>query len=93
MKEILLITTKGCEGCNVMKHIIEQALIATKVKGIKFRDVERKAFLREDRDFYNSLKLRDFPTIIFKKDGVLTRKEVGTRPLIVVLRWIDIDFK
>ena len=41
----------------------------------------------------NNLKLRDFPTTLFYKDGNLVRKEVGTRPYIVVLRWIDIDFK
>ena len=29
----------------------------------------------------------------FYKNDRITRQEVGTRPYIVVLRWIDVDFK
>ena len=93
MKEIMLITTKGCEGCEIMKNSIKQALALTKKEGITFRQVDIKQLMETNKDLYNSLKLRDFPTTIFRKYKNIVRKEVGTRPYIVVLRWIDIDFK
>ena len=39
------------------------------------------------------LKSSDFPTILFVKNNRIVRKEIGTKPYIVVLRWIDVDFK
>lgn len=92
MNKILLITTKGCEGCSIMNSSIERALLATS-KEVTFEKIDSKDLLSKDKKFYNSLKLRDFPTTVFLKDNIVTRKEVGTRPFIVVLRWIDIDFK
>ena len=37
MKEIILITTRGCQGCAIMKHSIEEALRFTKKEGIYFK--------------------------------------------------------
>ena len=93
MKEILLITTKGCEGCSIMRASIKKALASTKKEGICFHEIDVERLREENRILYNELNLRDFPTVIFKRNGLITRKEVGTRPYIVVLRWIDIDFK
>lgn len=89
MKEIILITTRGCQGCAIMKHSIEEALRFTKKEGIYFKYYDIAAA----DNTIKRLQLHDFPTVIFKRDGRITRKEVGTRPYIVVLRWIDIDFK
>lgn len=89
MKEIILITTEGCQGCEIMSTSIRQAISLTKKDDICFKEYDIK-------DYKNNMKglnLRDFPTTIFKRDGKITRKEIGTRPYIVVLRWIDIDFK
>ena len=88
MKEIILITTEGCEGCAIMRRAIKQALSITKVDDISFKEYD----FREDT-LFKKMELKDFPTVIFKSDGKILRKEVGTRPYIVVLRWIDIDFK
>lgn len=88
MNKIILVTTKGCEGCSIMRESINQAIVNCK-KDIVFvekdhKDVDKKIF---------DIHLKDFPTTILMKNGRVTRKEVGTRPWIVVLRWIDIDFK
>lgn len=89
MNKIVLITTRGCEGCSVMRYSINSAILYSS-KEIEF---EAKDVSTLDIVERNNLKLRDFPTTLFYKDGNLVRKEVGTRPYIVVLRWIDIDFK
>ena len=93
MKEILLITTVGCEGCEIMQNSIKEALDSTKKKDITFRESNYKTLRQMEKKLYNELHLSDFPTTVFIKDGKVVRKEIGTKPAIVVLRWIDIDFK
>ena len=92
MNKILLITTKGCKGCSIMRESIEHALIATK-KEITFKEIDSKDLFATNKELYNSLNLKDFPTTVFLKEENIVRKEIGSRPYIVVLRWIDIDFK
>ena len=89
MNKIVLITTKGCEGCNIMHKSIKQALDCTSKK-IEYvvKDVTELTKLQKSK-----LKTYDFPTTLFCKNNRITRQEVGTRPYIVVVRWIDIDFK
>ena len=89
MNKIVLITTRGCEGCSVMRYSINSAILYSS-KEIEFESKDVSTLDIRER---NNLKLRDFPTTLFYKDDILVRKEVGTRPYIVVLRWIDIDFK
>ena len=88
MNKILLLTTRGCEGCSIMRTSIKQAIILSK-KDIAFEEKDlgqlTKAFIQVNR-------IKDYPTVLFYKDDILKRKEVGSRPYIVVLRWIDIDF-
>lgn len=72
-----------------MRYSINSAILYSS-KEIEF---EAKDISTLDIVERNNLKLRDFPTTLFYKDGNLVRKEVGTRPYIVVLRWIDIDFE
>lgn len=89
MNKILLITTKGCEGCSIMNTSIHNATL----RSSKEFEFEVKDVKDLDRKFVNKLHLKDFPTTILFKDDVIIRKEIGSRPPIVVLRWIDIDFK
>lgn len=89
MNKIVLITTEGCEGCSIMRYSINSALLYSS-KEIEFEVKDVSNLSGEEK---NKLKLKDFPTTLFYKDDSLVRKEVGTRPYIVVLRWIDIDFK
>lgn len=89
MNKIVLITTKGCEGCNIMHKNIKQALENTSKK-IEYITKDISDLTKAEKA---KLKSSDFPTTLFYKDTRLVRKEVGTRPYIVVVRWIDVDFK
>lgn len=89
MNKIVLVTTKGCEGCSIMRNSIKQALNNTSKK-IEFVIKDITELTKEEK---SKLKTSDFPTTIFYRNNRITRQEVGTRPYIVVVRWIDVDFK
>ena len=89
MNKIVLVTTKGCEGCNIMHKSIKQALDCTSKK-IEYVVKDITELTKEEK---SKLKTYDFPTTLFYKNNRITRQEVGTRPYIVVVRWIDVDFK
>ena len=89
MNKIVLITTKYCEGCNIMHKSIKQALNNTSKK----IEYVTKDITELSKDEKSKLKTSDFPTTLFYKNNRITRREVGTRPYIVVVRWIDVDFK
>ena len=89
MNKIVLVTTKGCEGCNIMHKSIKQALDYTSKK-IEYVVKDVTELTKEEK---SKLKTYDFPTTLFYKNDRITRREVGTRPYIVVVRWIDVDFK
>ena len=88
MNKIVLVTTKGCEGCNIMHKSIKQALNNTSKK----IEYVTKDITELSKDEKSKLKTSDFPTTIFYRNNRITRQEVGTRPYIVVVRWIDVDF-
>ena len=89
MNKIVLVTTKGCEGCNIMHKSIKQALDCTSKK-IEYVVKDVTELTKEEK---SKLKTYDFPTTLIYKNDRITRREVGTRPYIVVVRWIDVDFK
>ena len=89
MNKIVLVTTKGCEGCNIMHKSIKQALDCTSKK-IEYVVKDIKELTTEEKI---KIKASDFPITLFYKNDRITRREVGTRPYIVVVRWIDVDFK
>ena len=89
MNKIVLVTTKGCEGCNIMHKSIKQALDCTSKK-IEYVVKDIKELTTEEKI---KIKASDFPTTVFYKNDRITRREVGTRPYIVVVRRIDVDFK
>ena len=89
MNKIVLITTKGCEGCNIMHKNIKQALENTSKK-IEYITKDISDLTKAEKA---KLKSSDFPTILFINNNRIVRKEIGTKPYIVVLRWIDVDFK
>lgn len=85
--EILLITTEGCEACKIQENLIEEAI---KISGldITFNKVDvtdcKKNWLKS-----NSVK--DFPTtMMFDDNNELTFQFSGTRPAIVIERFITI---
>ena len=72
-----------------IKAIKELALYAAK-KQVPAEFANKTSYTAEEK---SKLKTSDFPTTLFYKNDRITRREVGTRPYIVVVRWIDVDFK
>ena len=91
MKKITLVTTKGCTGCNIMEYNIKQALKeVNKDNSILFERIDAETFGKKAIRTFN---ITDFPTILLFKDDNLKLKYVGSMPIIVILRWIDVYFK
>lgn len=88
MNKIVLITTKGCAGCDIMSANIQAAIIRAKQE-IEF---ERKDVADINRAFIYKNRIKDFPTTLLLVNDVLKFKYSGTMPSIVVTRWIDIHF-
>ncbi len=89
MNKILILTTEGCEGCSIVKTIINELISACKVD-IK---LEIKDWHEMTRDFIVSHKIKDFPAVLYIINGKVVNKAIGTYPSAVYLRWIDIYFK
>lgn len=87
--KILVITTKGCESCYKLDKLINEALSITKkeVEYIK-QDVSEV-----DKNFIKQHKIEDFPTTFLIKNGIIKFKFTGTRPAIVIARWIDVQLQ
>lgn len=89
MNRIFIVTTKGCEGCDIAKENIETAI--AQFSGTVF--VQSKDWHDLDKKFIKKEQLRDFPTVIYYVDDVIVKKAVGTYPSPVYLRWMDMFFK
>lgn len=85
--EILLITTKGCEGCKIQENLIKDAI---KNSGLDI------TFDKADVNDCNKSWLRkhnatDFPTtMMFDDANELKFQFSGTRPVIVIEQYIDV---
>lgn len=81
---LLLITTKGCEGCRIAKNILDNVC---KLYSDKFD------YVIMDREKYLKLPVResieDFPTILFYIDNKIFRKVIGTRTKQTFKEYID----
>lgn len=89
MYKILILTTRGCEGCSIAKRNIELAISQTSTK----IELECKDWKEEDSNFIKKHKIKDFPTAIYFVDDKVIHKAVGTYPSPVYLRWMDMYFK
>lgn len=88
MNKIMLITTKGCQGCVIARNIIKDAISQTK-KSITFEERDTTELTKK---FLRTFGIVDFPAILFFKDEELKVKKIGSVPAVVILRWIDINF-
>lgn len=87
-KKILLITTKGCEACQVMNNIIERAiyLYGKEVKyEIKDKDEVGIKFLKDK-------EINDFPTTVFYQNDNIVFITTGTKPSEVLKKEMVIHF-
>lgn len=83
------ITTKGCQSCNILDKLVNEALKLTK------REVE---YIKQDVSEVNKTwikknNIEDFPTTFLIKNGNIKFKFTGTWPSIVIARWIDVQLK
>ncbi len=76
MNRVVLITTEGCEGCDIMKRIVSNAYLEAKVENISFGCYDFKE--REVEDLVKKYNIKDFPTTLFIKENELIDKILGT---------------
>lgn len=86
--KIMLIITEGCEGCVIQHNLIKEALTLTK-RRIKYTVKDVKSL---DKEWLKETGITDFPTTLLLKDNKVVYKFVGTRPAIVIFRYIDVNF-
>lgn len=89
MNKILILTTEGCEACDIAQRNVDIAMsqATTEIQ------IEIKDWHEEKRDFIIKNKVKDFPTVFYFIDDKLIHKAVGSYPSAVYLRWIDMYFK
>lgn len=77
MNRVVLITTEGCEGCNIMKRIVSNAYLDAKVENVSFGEYDFRE--REVEDIVKDNNISDFPTTLFIKENKVIDKIIGTR--------------
>lgn len=89
MYKIVLVTTEGCEACSIAEDNIFSAISQSSIN-IAFDIKDFHKFSRQEQKLY---KLRDYPTVLYFADDNLVYSSVGTYPVPVYIRWIDMYFK
>ena len=89
---IVLLTTAGCQGCNIM-HSNTLEAIHMSHKNIEYKRVDMLKDTKETEQYCRKFQIKDFPTILLFDGENLKYKYTGSMPTVVVLRWIDIHFK
>ena len=90
MFKILILTTEGCEACDIAKCNVNAAIVQSSNIEIT-REV--KDWHEMDKSFINANKIKDFPAVLYICDDIVVNKTIGTYPSIVYLRWINMYFK
>lgn len=91
MKKIVLITTKGCEGCSNMRDNIKEALTKIDINNEIIFSI--KSFENLTKNTKKKYIIRDFPTVMFFAGENLVFKYSGCMPVIVIVHWIKIYFR
>lgn len=89
MNKIVIVTTEGCEACNIAEDNITAAVAQSSIDV----DVIAKDFHEFNRQEQKQYKLKDYPTVLYFVDDTLVYTSVGTYPVPVYIRWIDMYFK
>ena len=84
MNKIILITTKGCEACEIAKRNLEIAISQCNAD---------MAIETKDKDFLKKNGVKDYPTVFYIVDDKVLYKAVSSFPSAVYLRWMDMYFK
>ena len=89
MNKILILTTEGCEACDIAQRNVDIAMSqATTEIMIQVDDWHKVS-----KDLIVKNKVKDFPTVLYIIDDKVIHKAVGSYPSAVYLRWIDMYFK
>lgn len=89
MYKIVIITTEGCEACNIAEDNITSAVAQSSVDV----DIVLKDFHEFSSKEQKEYKLMDYPTVLYFIDNKIVYTSVGTYPVPVYLRWINMYFK
>ena len=87
-KKLLLITTKGCEGCKILDNLIRKAL-STYGKDVDYEVKDKDSI---DVKFLKDHHICDFPTTILYQDELIVFIFVGTKPVNVIKNYMTIHF-
>lgn len=90
MNKIEVITTEGCHSCEIIKKLIDEAI---KLSKVNIDEIIYKDYKEYNKNWLKQNKITDFPTILLIKDNSIKFKFSGTRPVIVIARWLDINIK
>jgi len=92
---IILLTTAGCEGCQIMHtNVLESVHMSH--KDIEFKRIDMLKDTEETKKYCKKYNISDFPAMLmFNNSNPDTPvfKYIGSMPISVILRWIDIHFK
>ena len=89
MYKIVIVTTEGCEACAIAEDNIFAAVSQSSINV----DVEIKDFHEFSKPEQKQYGLKDYPTILYFVNNKVVYTAVGTYPIAVYLRWIDMYFK
>lgn len=68
MKKILiLVTTKGCEACNIMRRLVNKALSYDMIqaKSIHYKEMDVAEYNKSE---YKQKDIKDFPSLLIIRD-------------------------
>ena len=86
--KILIITTEGCEACNIAEKNVKSALMQFS------KDVEIEVKDRSEcKKIIKQNNIKDFPAVLYITYNVIRCKHIGSYPIPVYLRWMDMYFK
>ena len=86
---ILIVTTEGCEACNIAEDNVVAAVAQSSID----IDIEVKDYHEFTKQEQKEYKLNDYPTVLYMFGETVLIRTVGTYPTPVYLRWIDMYFK
>lgn len=89
-KEILVITTKGCIGCDIQNRNVDEAIKQSK----KHRITKVvKDWRKVDRTMLKLVNVKDYPSTVFLVNNEIRFRCTGSYPVPVLVRWIDLYMK
>lgn len=85
--KIRIITTTGCEACNIMYNIVKQAIPKSTYTHINLEKIDCGDI--QYRQFLNRYFVHDFPTMILMRENQVLYKFVGTSTIDDIVKIIQ----